>query len=286
MTTYKTFYTLLLVGMLTLASFASHSRLIIRGAVSSDAGGGTNKLFLLPDFVPLNFVPGNVVDSIPGSEPSVPENLQVSEIGQIDGVETLRVFEDLARFTSAFPVSTFEYTPFEDVVQPNGEVLVDPIGQDPDFNGFLECDPGTCSYEFAQNELFQLSGFADLIVSNNVFSTYEWSIFNSLGDLIFNSAPNGSGFLFETSMASDIGLDIGDYTVTLNATHVANDGYRFGTQALGEDLVERGTSLVDASLAYNLKIVAATVVSAPSMLGFISILSVCFVWRKRTISHR
>lgn len=286
MTTYKTFYTLLLVGLLTLASFASHSRLIIRGSVSSDAGGGTNKLFLLPDFVPLNFVPGGAVDSIPGSEPSVPENLQVNEIDQIDGVETLRIFEDFARFTNPFPVSSFAYTPFEDVLQPNGEVLVDPISQDPDFNGFLECDPGSCSYEFAQNELFQLNGFADLITNNNVVSTYEWSIFNSLGDLIFNSAPNGPGFLFETLMASDIGLDIGDYTVTLDATHVANNGYRFGTQSVGENLVERGTSLVDASLAYNLKIVAATVVSAPSMLGFMTLLSACFIWRKRANSHR
>lgn len=206
--------TFILLTPLMLMPFSSDAKLIIRGSVSKSAGNGG-----------LQFL--NVVSN---SGSIIPEERQ-----------QLRFIDDLAEYINAFPVSSLESAANLDPFL-LGQIEFQIQGETgaPDFTNRDFCSPIYCSYEFGVDEALMLQGFTYPIdESEQVISSYFWSILDSDENLLFNlDATRQSDNVVTTVVRDNLFneplsteqralLGIGSYKVSVTATHTATTGYIF-----------------------------------------------------------
>jgi hypothetical protein len=205
--------------------FSSDAKVIIRGSLSKLAGNG--------DLQFQNLVPDN--------SSNIPDERQ-----------QLWFIDDFADYITAFPVSSLENVANLDPLL-FGQVEFQIPGETgaPEFTKNDICSPAHCSYEFGLDEAISLQGFTYSIDdSEQVISNYVWSILDADENLLFTLAgtrqndnvattivPDNNLFNVYLSAVQRASLGVGNYKVSVTATHTAANDYHFEVLGLnGEDL--------------------------------------------------
>jgi hypothetical protein len=225
---------LMLLIPLILMPFSSDAKLIIRGSLSKLAGSGG-----------LQFL--NVVTNYNSNIPNERQQL--------------RFIDDFAEYITAFPVSSLENAANLDPLL-FGQIEFQIPGETgaPEFTNNDICSPTHCSYEFGLDEAISLQGFTYPIDdSARVISNYVWSIWDADENLLFTLGATRQNNNLVTVRQSDnvvttivrdnlfnvdlspvqrASLGVGNYKVSVTATHSAANDYHF--EVLGLNGVDLG----------------------------------------------
>jgi hypothetical protein len=204
--------------------FSSDAKLIIRGSLSKLAGNGELQF--------LNVVPDNS------------SNIT-------DERQQLRFIDDFAEYITAFPVSSLENIANLDPLL-FGQIEFQIPGETgaPEFTNKDICSPAHCSYEFGLDEAISLQGFTYPIDdSEQVISNYVWSILDAGENLLFTLGATRQNdnvvttivpynlFNVYLTAVQRASLGVGNYKVSVTATHTAANDYHFEVLGLdGKDL--------------------------------------------------
>jgi hypothetical protein len=215
---------LMLLIPLILMPFSSDAKLIIRGSLSKLAGSGGLQF--------LNVVPNN--------SSNIPDERQ-----------QLRFIDDFAEYITAFPVSSLENAANLDPLL-FGQIEFQIPGETgaPEFTNNDICSPTHCSYEFGLDEAISLQGLTYPIDdSARVISNYVWSIWDADENLLFTLGATRQNNNLVTTIVRDnlfnvdlspvqrASLGVGNYKVSVTATHNAANHYHFEVLGLyGVDL--------------------------------------------------
>jgi hypothetical protein len=215
---------LMLLIPLILMPFSSDAKLIIRGSLSKLAGSGGLQF--------LNVVPNN--------SSNIPDERQ-----------QLRFIDDFAEYITAFPVSSLENAANLDPLL-FGQIEFQIPGETgaPEFTNNDICSPTHCSYEFGLDEAISLQGLTYPIDdSARVISNYVWSIWDADENLLFTLGATRQNNNLVTTIVRDnlfnvdlspvqrVSLGVGNYKVSVTATHSAANHYHFEVLGLyGVDL--------------------------------------------------